>query len=339
VSRKLSIAISFLVCTAITVAVYDQFTKKQDHRLGQPAVDVGKIMGMDVIKFKKDQSEIVLVTDQDGVWRLGSKTGFPADAAKIRRFIDDLTRIKVQVLASTSSDVPPEFGMGQAIVAVIGKHDDDLAHLKLGAYRDRGGQFISFDSDTKVYLISERLDISADEAFWELKRLLNINAEMVKRLEFNPPASTKKRSVTLTRQKSDEPIKIEGLAGKAKEAPGLRSHEGLLSAVDFMRRLPSGDSEAKRALANPWIVTVNLFDGRIFEIQVGRIESAGTSKCFIHIKGKAEGSITEAERKHVEWINSQMASQSFEVSSLVAERFLKGMDDMVEKTSMTSKKM
>jgi hypothetical protein len=43
VHRKISIAISFLVCAAITVAVYDHFIKKQDQRLGQPALDVGKI--------------------------------------------------------------------------------------------------------------------------------------------------------------------------------------------------------------------------------------------------------------------------------------------------------
>lgn len=337
-SKKLLIMTGVLLVSALALALSDRFMNRPDSRLGKPMVEMLALMGMDSIRLSQKDRELVLVKDKDSVWRLGSEAGFPADAAKISRIVDLLTRTHVQMLVSSAKEAAAEFGMSETTEMTLRKGSVDLARIKLGGHRDRGGQYISFASDPKVYLISESLDGKPEESGWELKRLLNIPASQVMRLEFKPVTSSKGKPVSLAREKPEDPIKVEKISAGSKEASTIRSHESILSDLSFVTRgRLDGDFgiEAKRALAKPASVLVSLFDGRVFEVIVGS-NDASPKKSFMFISAKKGEGTAQSDLAEIDGINSVMATYSFEVSSVVAERFQKSYDDMIEKKGSKS---
>jgi hypothetical protein len=242
------------------------------------------------------------------------------------------------MLVSLAKEPAAEFGMSEAAEMTLRKGSVDLARIKLGGHRDRGGQYISFASDPKVYLISESLDAKPEESGWELKRLLNIPASQVMRLEFKPVTGSKGKPVSLAREKPEDPIKVEKISAGAKEASTIRSHESILSDLSFVTRLPAegaNGSETKKALGKPTTVSVGLFDGRVFDVQVGSTDST-PRKYFMLIRAKKGEKTAQADIQEIDWINSAMGAYVFEVSSMVAERFQKSYDDMIAKKGSRS---
>lgn len=329
-NKKLLIGSGALFALAVVVAFSDSLMNRRDERLGKPVVQGASLVGMDSIRFSKKDKEMLLVTDKESVWRIGSESGFPADAAKISRLIDDLTRSDVQMLVSSSKEPALEFGIADAAEITLRKGTSDLLRVKIGGSRDRGGQYISFANDPKVYLINQNLDGSPEEGAWELKRLLNIQANQIKKVEFKPAPNLNKKPVTLVRDKVEDPIKVEKLTSGGKESSSIRTHEGILSGLDFVTKHGSVSADAKKALEKSTRVTVSLFDGRIFDVRIG---SKGDSQknYFMSITATKGHNTAESDVKEIDWINSMMSTHAFEISSMVASRFEKGLDDMLEK--------
>ena len=80
----------------------------------------------------------------------------------------------------------------------------------------------------------------------------------------------------------------------------------------------------------PSTVTVTLFDGRNYNVKI--VSTSGDKKkYFIEINAQNGASTSETDSKERETLNNRMKQNVFEVSSQMAERFQKGLDDMVEK--------
>jgi hypothetical protein len=222
-----------------------------------------------------------------------------------------------------------------AVEVSFKKGEADILSIRLAGHRDGGGQFIAFGNDPRVYLISQNLDGAADESAWELKRLLNIAANQVKKVEFKPSRGMGKKPVTLVREKAEDGIKVDKLTGGSKESSSIRSHEGILSGLDFVTRGLADASDAKKALENPATTKVTLFDGRVFEVKSGFVGDQ-SRKYFISIRAKKGDTTGENDLKEIDWINSVMTRHTFEVSPMVASRFEKGLEDMLEKKGSKS---
>jgi hypothetical protein len=321
-NKKLLITALSLIAVAVVVAVSDQLFNGRDSRLGQPLAKMTDLIGMDSVRFAQKDKELVLVKDKDSVWRLGSETGFPADASKVSRLVDDLTRNEVQMLVSSAKEPASEFGLSEPTEITLRKGTSDLVRIRIGGRRDRGGQYISFANDPKVYLISLSLEARPEESNWELKRLLNIPASQIKKITFNPARGSNKKPVTLAREKTEDPMKIEKPSTTLKEAANIRSHESILTSLDFIEKTAADNQDAKKALAKPSKVLVTLFDGREFNIDVG---STGTSpkKYFMLITAKKGENTAASDAEEIDWINKVMKDHAIEVSASVAERFEK----------------
>ncbi len=334
-NKKILLGTAALIFVAAALSFSDKLANRRDERIGKPMATISSIVGTDSIRIAKGDKELLLVTDKDSVWRLGSDSGFPADAAKVSRLIDDLTRSDVQMLVSDAKEPAESFGLATATEVTLRKSGSDVISFKLAGQRDRGGLYIAFGRDHRVYLINQPLDVVPEESSWELKRLLNVSANQIQRLEFKPDAASGKKAVVLLRNKAEDAVKIETLPTGAKESSQTRTHEGILSAVDYTKREAGSSPDAQKAMAKPSMLMATLFDGRSFEVKVG--STGGASKrYFISIVAKSGQQTPSKEAQEIDWINSVMQSQTFEVSSMVAERFLKGLDDMVEKKGSKS---
>lgn len=327
-NKKIIILSGSLFVLAMGIFLSERFvTKKPDPRLGKSLVDATSIVGLDTIVITKQGEILKLVNDSQNTWRLSDTDGFPADATKISRLLDDLTRMNAEVLVSAAKEPSSEFGLDEATNLTLQRTGKEVLNLKLAKARDRGGQFVSFGDDAKVYLIPQPLTVDVKSATWELKTLVNIPAAQVQKITF---AAKGKKKVTLKREKAEDPIKAEGLTGKDKESSSIRSHESILTGLNFSERLSPNHDDFKKAMAAPSLATIDLFDGRHFEVKIGSTGEV-TKRYFIWMSAKSGEKTSESDAKEIANLNKMMEQHVFELQTYMALRFEKGLEDMIEK--------
>lgn len=330
-NKKIILLTGVLTAGAAAVLVLEKTKEKApDPRLGKAIVEPKDVTAVDTIEISKEPSSVKLVLGSDKLWRLGDQNGFPADAAKITRLLDDLTRSHAQVLSSSAKESMNDFGFDAATKVSLKGSDKELLALNIGSSREKGGQYVSFGGEYKVYLINQNLSVLPDAGSWETKTLVNIKADQVKKVEFAPAPSSGKKPVVLVREKAEDPVKPMTVPAGSTEAGSIRSHESILSSVSFSSRVDPSNEEYKSAMAAPGVVTVTLFDGRVY---TGRIGSVGkeTKKYFLNLTGVKGEATAESDAKDLALLNDLMGRYAFEVPAWVGGKFEKGHEDMFDK--------
>lgn len=330
-NKKILFLTGVLVAGAVAVLAFDKSKHRApDPRLGKPLVAADTLTGVDTITIAKDPVTTKLVLDADKVWRIGDDKGFPADAARVTRLLDDLAQTEAQVLASSAKEAMNDFGFDTAVRVTLAGAGKELLAANLGANRERGGQYVSFGGEYKAYLISRSLSVLPDGDHWEMKTLVDIKADQVKRIAFEPAAASKKRPVVLVREKAEDPIAPEAVPDGQQAAGSIRSHESILASVTFTKRVDPGNEEYKSAMAHPAVVSVTLFDGRVYTVKAGSVGDAN-KKYFLQILATKGESTSESDAKSLAMLNELMAMYAFEVPAHVGSKFEKSFDDMFDK--------
>jgi hypothetical protein len=334
-NRKVLMITATLVVGAAVVLLFDSAKDRQvDPRVGKPMVQASEILDVAEIEISRGDANLKLVLDQDKIWHLNDLSGFPADAAKVSRALDELSKAQIQVLAAASSnkEAMNEFGFDNAtrvtLKAVAGK---ELFTANFANNREKGGQYVSIGGDFKVYLIGQSVRLMPDVSEWELKSLLNVTPDQVKSVEFVPSAALKKKPVLLLRAKLEDPIAVEKVPNGLKDAASIRTHESILSNITFTGRVDPSNEQFKAAMATPSTVNVTLFDGRTYTAKVGSTGDVNGKKYYLQLTGLKGEPTSEAEVKNLEFLNDLMTRFAFEVSSFIGGKFEKGQEDMVEK--------
>ena len=320
---------------AAVVLLFDSAKDRQvDPRVGKPMIQSTDVLDVAEIEISRGETNLKLVLDQNKIWHLNDLSGFPADASKVSRALDDLSKTQIQVLAAASSskESMTEFGFDNATrVTLNAGAGKELFTVNFANNREKGGQYVSIGSEFKVYLIGQSLRLTPDAGEWELKSLVNVLPDQVKSVEFIPAASLKKKPVLLTRTKVEDPIAVDKVPNGLKDAASIRSHESILSSITFTSRVDPSNEQFKAAMATPSVVNVTLFDGRTYTAKVGSTGDVNGKKYYLQLTGVKGESTADAEVKNIEFLNDLMSRFAFEVSSFTGGKFEKSQDDMVEK--------
>lgn len=329
--KKILAVTALLVVGAATVLLLDQKTETfADPRLGQTILDGTTALGADKLEIKKDGKTLVLVKDDGNVWRLGDAKGFPVEAGKVVRLMDELARAKLTMVVATSKDAFDEFGLGSPTSVVLSGHGKELAAAALGTPRKGGGQYVAVAGEAKAYLADQVVSPSPDADAWELKSLLDLEKADVKSLAYFPIDASAGAPVTLSREKAEDPLKVVGLKEPQTEKPTTAGADGSVAGVTFAKRLDKGNEEAKGALAKPAKTFVTMFDGRTYEILVGSLGTE-TKRWFMTVNADQNGATLDPKKQaDLDALKGLMASYAFEVPAHVAQRFSKGSGDFVE---------
>jgi hypothetical protein len=334
-NKKIMLITTTLVAGAAVVLLFDSAKdRKVDPRVGKPMLAAADVLEVAEIAINKGDANVKLVLDTDKIWRLNDLAGFPADAAKVSRALDDLSKADVQVLAAANSSKEGmnEFGFESAtkvtLNAAAGK---ELFTASFANQREKGGQYVSIGGEYKVYLIGQSLSFVPDVSEWEAKTLLNVSPDQIKKVEFVPTAFLKRKPIVLSRDKVEDAIKVETVPEGSKEAGSIRSHESILTSIGFTNRVDPENEQYKAAMAAPSVVNITLFDGRTFTANVGSTGEAETKKYFLRLTGVKGEATSEGEVKNLTLLNDLMSKYAFEVSSFIGGRFEKGQEDMLEK--------
>ena len=329
-----------LAIIAVAVGLIDAFYSKADKRIGMPIIDMKQMIGVNSISYIRGETKVELVMDSENQWRMGSISGFPADAGKVSRLVDDVTRGTVQILVAEARNQNDDFGFKIGGEIILKRGGQVVSTVMLGARRPQGGQFLAFNGDNKVYLTDHDLERAATEDYWELKRLINVPAEEIKSVAFKPAPSSSKKPVVLTRDKSGETIKVASVSENIQDVGRVTSQAGLLRNLEYTKRTTTGVPEFAAAMRNPDEAMVTLFDGRKYSVKVGQT-SGENQKYFLSVKATPPTGTTAvtADAKLDEWINQVMGQYCFEVSKETASRFQLGLADVTTKKSSKAAKI
>ncbi len=333
INRKLGIMIALLVAGAAVVLVVDHQEQKAsrhaDSRVGQPLLASAALAGVDQVEIKKTAGTATLVRDGEGVWHLGGSAGFPVDASKVLKLLDDLGRTAYQMVAGTGQEHMGEFGLTAPTSVTLKEKGQERLALNLGDNRKGGGQFAATGGEYKVYLINPPVSVSADADAWEMKTLVNLDKDLIKAVAYAPAPGLNKQPVTLAREKKEDPLKVQALPATEKESPMVRGAEGQFANLSYTKRYDPSNEQAKAAMAAPSQVTATLFDGRVYTFKVGSVGDK-TKTYFLQIHGEAGPNTDDKGKKAVQAVNALMTAQAFSVPEWVAQHFERGLADFTE---------
>lgn len=337
-----------LVVGAVAVMFWDtQRTNKTagggstgDNRIGQVLVTTEKLASADKITLAQGDQKSIVAKTAEGNWQVLPATEggvpFPADAKQVAALLDSLARIKIQELLASRRTGWTGMGLDAPKTLVIGAKDKEIFALNLGDQRRTGGQFVNFSTDEKAFLISEPINAALDSAAWELKNLFSTKPETIKTVAFQPSQKSKSLPVRLVREKVEEQFKVEDLGADTAIDTALPSVASIATDVAFTKRYDLSNEEAKTAFLDPSKVTIDLYDGRVVNAMLGKVEGA-EPKYFLKVT-VAQGASTAKLDANSEMINQLMDKYAFEVASWIGERFSKGRADFVKKPESAADK-
>ncbi len=282
------------------------------------------------VSIKAGESEVVLEEKGGQGWVLANDADFPADAAKLVRLFDELMKVKVERVVARSKDQWGEFGLADGSAKEVGISGDGVAvTMRLGGERSGGGQYATInDSDGLAYLLASKVNVDASIDTWQYKTLLDIKSASIKQVVFAPGS---KDSVVLTRDKAEDDLTAVGLAAEDVKANELKAVLTSLENLAFEKRFDPGNVEATTALKNASKAEVILFDGRRYELHVGRVGQDAAEKFFVRVTGhsSSEGGESQELSGQVESLNTLMQKWAFSVSSWRAQKLVKSRPDFI----------
>ena len=312
--------------------------KGEDPRLRKPIFASDTFSEISNITIAQAEQKAVLEKSADGEWQVipqsAGGTIFPADAKQVAALVDSLEKVKIQELLATKKASWTGMGLDAPKVLTFKAGDKDRLVANFGDARTSGGQFIAFDGEEKAYATSEAVTLNLDASSWELKTLLNIKAEAIKSVAFLPAAELKKTPAKVSREKVEDPFKVEALGDLKPVEATVTSVGSVLEEITFLKRLDLSNEESKTAMLQASRLVVDLFDGRVVNGRIGRIDGA-QARYFIQLE-VTPGQSTAALDLTSQQMNKLMASFAFETSNWIGERMSRSLEDFIEKKEPVS---
>lgn len=325
-SKTPLIATGVLVIGAAATLLLNRETSTKDERIGERLFPASTAPTIDALEIRRGEGDpLRLVRDERSVWHVGDVAGFPVDAGKVLRFLDDLGTNTYRDVALRGALGIAEFGLDAPVSIALKAKDATVYAASFGNDRKGGGQYVTPDGGATIYLVSQSIRAPVDVDQWELKTLLDVKKDEVKSVVFTPVPGGRKSGVTLARDKADELLKLVGPAS-VKASPAVARVDAGFANIGFTKRYDPSNEEAKAALDKAARIQLTLFDGRIYEMAFGSVGSQ-TPKHFLKIVGSApDGS---ARKDEVDALNQLMATYAFEVSAAVIANLDKSLADFV----------
>lgn len=322
VDRKILIIAAFLGVAAVLIYFRDFRKSPTPVHVGQNIESIFSIplIACDEIMISKDDKKLSLRLNPDKIWEITEPSGptLATNAEMLLRLMDQLAVSKFQMLLTKERDQWAEFGLKEPISITFKSQGKEAASLYLGNYRPKGSeQYIRFNDQDEVYLLSQGLYLPIGIEAWENKSLSPFNPEEIKEVSFTPSSGKGKNPVKLARDQKQDSLQIKDLPPEKKVNQNAQNLQDSLSKLNFFKRLDSSNEPAQTALASSeQQVEILLFDG--------------TKTTFKVALGGSEG-----EKNYVKLdssdpkINRFLAGWFFEVDRQVAETLSKGLEDFL----------
>lgn len=329
----LAVGLVILALIAVGIDNYRKNNRRNSDKIGEHLLDFGVLSKVDKIKIGKSDYNVVLVKDKNQVWHLKDQSGYPVDAKKIADFFDSLLKTTIYDKTSKGDQTDSDFGLDIPTKVSMYSGEKSVLNLALGHNHTSGGKYAKLPDLEKdsIFLLSEQLIPNTDEDSWELKSLAKIDKNDVKSIEFFGHKT--KPFLSVKREKKDDKFTLtKPLKTKQIKEGEINAIAGALSNLSYKKRVDNSNEEAKTAMLHPLKITYHLFDGRSYDILIGKLQIENKKKYFIKVMGKkGDQGLDTATEASLKQLNSIMNKWSFEAYEYLVNKINKSKKDLLEK--------
>ncbi|MEO6005885.1 MAG: DUF4340 domain-containing protein [Opitutus sp.] len=239
-----------------------------DIRLNQPLVDRAAIEKATKLRLTDAGKTVELVRQADGTWRVPSYYDLPADFSKLSGFVSNLTDAKLQRLVTANPERLARLEFKDTKIELLDNAGKDLGTIVLGKAAESGGRYVRFGAEQKAYLANFQAWLDADAKNWADATLLNVKPEDVTKIELSFPQG---EPVTLSRAKKD--AAWTATPSSPNQTLNTEKISSLLSSLGnlrFTETTEPTDANAIAAKAHPQTARLTTFDGKTYQIALGR---------------------------------------------------------------------
>jgi hypothetical protein len=339
-----------LVMVAGVLLVVDQFKKApppQDPRIGTHLFDSKLAGAVSKVELKKKDHTLVLSCDDKGGWSIEGGDRFPAAATNLMKLMDDLSASKFIRVVEGSKEKFAELALDQENKVVLYQAAAPVLELLVGSQRKGDGQFIALAGENKAYLIDRNITVDTNPASWELKELVNVEKDLIKKVAFFSRAGAAAPAVAVAREKKEDAFKVEGTTDKEK----IKTYEidalgSILSHLSYDKKLRQSEVDPKLWSEAPF-AAISTFDNAEFVVKIAKKQQPKAQTPAAAAADKKKPAASEMETTYLialeikgdgksaagaSLIKELSQQWAFQIPEYVANKFLKDRASFVEKS-------
>ena len=295
-----------------------------------------------VVRIQANNHHVTLQATETG-WVVVEKANFPADEAKLRKLVIQLSGSQIEHKVTERKEKLGELGL-LTILENEGKFEEDttgqelsvekvdgqvLFKLIIGNTRSTsagyGGQYVRPAGETVAYLIPEALQLDPEPKEWINKSLFPIKGERdLQKISIRRPGA---QPLIFSRTDEKTPWELEGVKAEDLDVGKVTTMVRDVAGINLSDLAEEGKSE--KELGRTKVTTAELtgFDQRTFRITVGE-EKVGESLRYVAIQAGLPADVKDEKlRQEVDGFNARFSNRFLAVFDWEGDTVLKTVKD------------
>ena len=272
---------------------------------------------------------------QGNAWSVAEKSGYPADAAKIRKMLLGLAEItyvepktaEPNLYKRLNVEDPSAQKSQSALVEVYDNQGGALGSVIAGRRRidelggGADGVYLRLPNDARSWLARGTLDLDSDIVQWLDRRIVDVGEKRTKQAVLQQPDGT---TLTIDRDKPEDKFAAKDLPAKRK----LKSDTGMVEPATALQAFDLTDVKAASEAAFPKdgisTATYTTFDGLAVKVELAKLGESDW------IRLSATGSGDDKVKAEVDTLNKRWSPWVYGIAPYKAGALRTKVDDLLE---------
>jgi hypothetical protein len=228
----------------------------------------GKLDSVDAVRvFKGGDARVVEVTRNGTAWTVADRGGYPADDAKIRKFLIAAADAKRVEEKTSNPENYPAIGVEDVSAATATGHRIEIAgggaavNLIVGKEAGRSSQYVRRAEDKQSWQINGTLDVPTSTDAWLRKDIVDIGGDRIQSVTLT--IDGKSWSATKA-ARADADFKVEGIP-KGKELNAPTAANSVSSSLAMLTLADVRKASELQTQTSTEHATFKAFDGLVTE--------------------------------------------------------------------------
>jgi hypothetical protein len=290
--------------------------------------DVGKVV------VKRSSGTITFV-HHGNTWTVAEKSGYPADAAKVRKMLLGLAEItyvepktaEPSLYKRLNLEDPGAEKSQSALVEIYDNQGGALGSVIAGRRRidelggGNDGVYVRLPNEPRSWLARGTLDLDSDIAQWLDRRIVDVNEKRTKEAVLQQPDGTK---LVITRDKPEDKFAVKDLPANRK----LKSDTSMVEPATALQAFDLTDVKAASDAGFPKdglnAATYTTFDGLSIKVELAKVGESDW------IRLSATGGSDDKIKAEADTLNQRWSPWVYGIAPYKAGALRTKMDDLLE---------
>jgi hypothetical protein len=272
---------------------------------------------------------------QDNVWTVAEKSGYPADAAKVRKMLLGLAQIayvepktaEPSLYKRLNVEDPSAEKSQSALVEVYDSQGGALGSVIAGRRRidelggGNDGVYVRLPGEARSWLARGTLDLETDLTQWLDRKIADIGEKRTRQAVLQQPDGT---TLTIAREKPEDKFAVKDLPSgrKLKSDTGMVEPATALQGLELIDVKPASDANFPKEGLNT--ATYTTFDGLAVHVEVAKLDTTD----WIRLSASATGD--DKVKSEADTLNKTWSRWVYGIAAFKAGALRTKMDDLLE---------